>query len=132
MNLGRSYPIKTVFFLGQWAKKTGLEHNQNVLNGTGMSMSSELKYKIADKVVFQKVKTALGKNKSFIGLILKLLDCNKKLAGIKVRNTILVLKYTFLVQNRLKLGFMIRCECKWKSSSINQLYKKLGPKYVNK
>ena len=37
-------------------------------------MSSELKYKIADKVVFQKVKTALGKNKSFIGLILKVLD----------------------------------------------------------
>ena len=37
-------------------------------------MSSELKYKIADKVVFQKVKTALGKNKSFIGLILKALD----------------------------------------------------------
>jgi len=53
--------------IGQWAKKTGLEHNQNVLNGTGMSMSSELKYKIADKVVFQKVKTALGvqKCKSF-------------------------------------------------------------------
>ena len=39
--------------IGQWAKKTGLEHNQNVLNGTGVSMSSELKYKIADKVVFQ-------------------------------------------------------------------------------
>ena len=39
-----------------------------------MSMSSELKYKIADKVVFQKVKTALGKNKSFIWLILKVLD----------------------------------------------------------
>ena len=37
-------------------------------------MSSELKYKIADKVVFQKVKTALGKNKSFIGLMLKVLD----------------------------------------------------------
>jgi len=53
--------------IGQWAKKTGLEHNQNVLNGTGMSMSSELKYKIADKVVFQKVKAALGvqKCKSF-------------------------------------------------------------------
>jgi hypothetical protein len=63
-----------LLFLGQWAKKTGLEHNQNVLNGTGMSMSSELKYKIADKVVFQKVKTALGKKKSFIGLILKLLN----------------------------------------------------------
>merc|ERR1712018_568279 len=53
--------------IGQWAKKTGLEHNQNVLNGTGMSMSSELKYKIADKIVFQKVKAALGvqKCKSF-------------------------------------------------------------------
>ena len=85
-------------------------------------MSSELKYKIADKVVFQKVKTALGKNKSFIGLILKLLDCNKKLAGIKVRNTILVLKYTFLVQNRLKL----KCECKRKITSSNQLYMRLG------
>ena len=81
-------------------------------------MSSELKYKIADKVVFQKVKTALGKNKSFIGLILKLLDCNKKLAGIKVRNTILVLKYTFLVQNRLKLRFL---DVSVKSSCINQL-----------
>lgn len=53
--------------IGQWAKQTGLEYNQNVLNGTGLSMSSELKYMIADKVVFQKVKTALGlqKCKSF-------------------------------------------------------------------
>jgi len=49
--------------IGQWAKKTGLEHNQNVLNGTEMSVSSELKYKIADKIVFQKVKTALGLQK---------------------------------------------------------------------
>ena len=49
--------------IGQWAKKTGLVHNHNVLNGIGLSMSSELKYKIADKVVFQKVKTALGLQK---------------------------------------------------------------------
>ena len=39
--------------IGQWAKRTGLMHNQNVLNGTSMTMSTELKYKIADKVVFQ-------------------------------------------------------------------------------
>ncbi len=53
--------------IGQWAKQTGLEHNKNVLNGMGLSMTSELKYKIADKVVFQKVKTVLGlqKCKSF-------------------------------------------------------------------
>lgn len=39
--------------IGQWAKRTGLLRNQNVLNGNTMTMSTELKYKIADKVVFQ-------------------------------------------------------------------------------
>ncbi len=46
--------------IGTWAKKTGLEHNRNRLNGgTGAS----LQYKIANTVVFQKVKTVLGLNK---------------------------------------------------------------------
>lgn len=49
--------------IGQWAKRTGLVWNHNLLNGTEASMTSGLKYKIADKVVFQKVKTALGLNK---------------------------------------------------------------------
>ncbi len=56
--------------LGQWAKRTGLEHNKNLLNGAvstqvaaeGQSGSS-LKYMVANKIVFQKVKAALGLNK---------------------------------------------------------------------
>ena len=39
--------------IGQWAKRTGLVWNQNLLNGMETSMTSGLKYKIADKVVFQ-------------------------------------------------------------------------------
>ena len=39
--------------IGQWAKRTGLVWNQNLLNGMETSMASGLKYKIADKVVFQ-------------------------------------------------------------------------------
>jgi long-chain-fatty-acid--CoA ligase ACSBG len=43
--------------IGAWAKKTGLEHNRNLLNGgTGAS----LQYKVANAVVFKKVKAALG------------------------------------------------------------------------
>jgi long-chain-fatty-acid--CoA ligase ACSBG len=42
--------------IGQWAKKTGLGYNQNIMNGSALSLSSELKYKIADKVVFQVIK----------------------------------------------------------------------------
>lgn len=49
--------------IGQWAKRTGLLWNHNLLNGNETSMKDGLKYKIADKVVFQKVKTALGLNK---------------------------------------------------------------------
>lgn len=47
--------------IGSWAKKTGLEHNLNILNG-GADRAT-LKYKIANTIVFQKVKTALGLNK---------------------------------------------------------------------
>lgn len=44
--------------IGTWAKKTGLEHNRNLVNGN--STSSTLSYMIANKVVFQKIKSALG------------------------------------------------------------------------
>ena len=49
--------------IGQWAKRTGLEHNRNRLNATSGGEPSSIKYKIANKVVFQKVKSALGLNK---------------------------------------------------------------------
>jgi long-chain-fatty-acid--CoA ligase ACSBG len=47
--------------IGTWAKKTGLEYNRNLVNGN--TNSSYLSYMIANKVVFQKIKTALGFNK---------------------------------------------------------------------
>ena len=46
--------------IGQWAKRTGLVWNHNRLNGMEASMTSGLKYKIADKVVFQ-VKSKLSR-----------------------------------------------------------------------
>ena len=48
--------------VGTWAKKTGLEHNRNLLNGAGQGAFS-IKYKIANAVVFSKVKAQLGLNK---------------------------------------------------------------------
>ena len=47
--------------IGTWAKKTGLKYNQQILEHRPPSGS--LQYKIADKVVFQKVKAGLGLNK---------------------------------------------------------------------
>ena len=47
--------------IGTWAKKTGLKYNQQILDQRPPSGS--LQYKIADKVVFQKVKSGLGLNK---------------------------------------------------------------------
>jgi len=43
-----------------WAKRTGLEHNRSILSG---GTGSSFKYKIANRLVFQKVKSALGLNK---------------------------------------------------------------------
>ncbi len=39
--------------IGNWAKRTGLAHNQNILNGSPVSMASDLQYRIANKIVFQ-------------------------------------------------------------------------------
>lgn len=36
--------------ISQWAKQTGLAHNMSIMNGEKASM---LKYKLADKLVFQ-------------------------------------------------------------------------------
>jgi len=46
--------------IGTWAKKTGLERNMNVLNGRS---GASLQFKLADAMVFQKIKTVLGLNK---------------------------------------------------------------------
>eukprot|EP00095_Tigriopus_kingsejongensis_P011076 snap_masked-scaffold23_size669530-processed-gene-5.1 protein:Tk11076 transcript:snap_masked-scaffold23_size669530-processed-gene-5.1-mRNA-1 annotation:"hypothetical protein LOTGIDRAFT_234625" len=44
--------------IGTWAKKQGFVHNQNVIKNQANSKSFQ--YKLADKLVFQKVKAALG------------------------------------------------------------------------
>ncbi|XP_023331008.1 long-chain-fatty-acid--CoA ligase ACSBG2 [Eurytemora carolleeae] len=43
--------------VGIWAKKTGLEHNKARLSGR---KSAKLSYKLADKIVFSKIKDELG------------------------------------------------------------------------
>jgi len=55
--------------IGQWAKKTGLNRNKAVLDGATSDKADSLSYKIANKMVFQKVKTALGFNKTRIFLV---------------------------------------------------------------
>ena len=41
--------------IGQWAKQTGLEHNRAMMKNrhAALSMWTEMKYKISDKMVFQ-------------------------------------------------------------------------------
>jgi len=43
--------------VGMWAKKTGLDHNKAMLTG---KKSGKLSYKLADKIVFSKIKDELG------------------------------------------------------------------------
>ena len=49
--------------IGAWAKKTGLEHNMNLMNNGRDSGANAMQFKVADAVVFQKIKAALGLNK---------------------------------------------------------------------
>merc|ERR1719367_735707 len=49
--------------IGAWAKKTGLEHNMNLMNNGRDSGANAMQFKVADAVVFQKIKGALGLNK---------------------------------------------------------------------
>jgi len=49
--------------IGNWAKSTGLQYNRAMMKCSTVSMWPEMKYKIADRMVFQKVKTALGLHK---------------------------------------------------------------------
>lgn len=44
--------------IGTWAKRQGFAHNQNVINNNTNTKS--LQYKLAEKLIFQKVKAALG------------------------------------------------------------------------
>lgn len=41
--------------IGQWAKKTGFKHNQRQLAAEATDTYSDLKYKVADRIVFKKV-----------------------------------------------------------------------------
>jgi len=52
--------------IGDWAKRTGLEHNRNLLNNPDCGANNGgggIKYRLANAVVFQKVKAVLGLNK---------------------------------------------------------------------
>jgi len=55
--------------IGNWAKKTGLNRNKAVLDGASEKKADSLGYKMANKIVFQKVKAALGFNKTRIFLV---------------------------------------------------------------
>ena len=46
--------------IGQWAKRTGLKHNQRQLSATAETALSDIKFKIADKIVFKKVRKNFG------------------------------------------------------------------------
>jgi len=53
--------------IGNWAKRTGLKHNKHLLDGPGAGATGQaadtLSYRLANQLVFQKVKAALGLNK---------------------------------------------------------------------
>jgi len=55
--------------IGNWAKKTGLNRNKAVLEGASAKKADSLQYKMANKIVFQKLKVALGFNKTRLFLV---------------------------------------------------------------